>query len=123
MWHDFLSPVFANGAISVDSFFYISGYLVAFIMLKQFRKQSNVRINWLNYIVKRYIRMTPTMMALVAFGALIMRYMGNGPEWLGATVFYDLYCKRNWWINLLYLQNFVHQNETVRNCFLNNSLI
>ncbi|XP_017486840.1 PREDICTED: nose resistant to fluoxetine protein 6-like [Rhagoletis zephyria] len=51
-------------------------------------------------------------MALVAFGALIMRYMGNGPEWLGATVFYDLYCKRNWWINLLYLQNFVHQNET-----------
>ncbi|GFQ81274.1 nose resistant to fluoxetine protein 6 [Trichonephila clavata] len=51
------------------------------------------------------IRLTPVYMLLIAFNTLVFKYTGSGPFWgddsdIGA-------CKRYWWWNLLYINNFL----------------
>lgn len=59
------------------------------------------------FIFHRYIRMTPLMMVIIGFCAILLRYVGNGPAWLSTIMMYDSWCRKNWWINALYLQNFI----------------
>ena len=102
-----LSQVFANGTFSVDSFLFISGLLVTNLCMKQMRK-SNGKLNLVAFYLHRYLRMTPLMMAVIAFTANLLKYVSEGPAFEGSTVMYDSWCKKNWWLNALYLHNFVN---------------
>ncbi|XP_076348472.1 O-acyltransferase like protein-like [Tachypleus tridentatus] len=55
--------------------------------------------------------MTPLMMAIIAFSAVLLRYLVGGPECLDTIQMYDAWCKKNWWLNALYLQNFIDTNN------------
>jgi len=63
--------------------------------------------------MKRYLRMTPTMMAVIGFGATTLRYFGSGPEWANSAIMFDGWCRTNWWVNSLYLHNFIHTDNMV----------
>ncbi|KAJ6223339.1 hypothetical protein RDWZM_001884 [Blomia tropicalis] len=105
--HNLFSQVIVNGTFSVDCFFFISGYLVTHILLKHLQ-QTNDKLNLSLFYLKRYLRMTPTMMVTIGFGATLLRYFGSGPEWTNSTAMFDSWCRSNWWVNSLYIHNFVH---------------
>lgn len=102
-------PVFqfiVNGTLSVDSFFFISGFLVAYGVFKTLHK--NPRFPWIKYYVHRYIRLTPMYGFVFLFYSELLAYMGSGPQWVPSTV--SPSCP-NWWANLLYVQNFVQSGD------------
>lgn len=103
-----ISQIFANGTFSVDSFLFISGLLVTNLCMKQMRK-SNGKLNLLGFYLHRYLRMTPLMMVIIAFTANLLKYVSEGPAFEGSTVMFDSWCKKNWWLNALYLHNFVRR--------------
>lgn len=105
-----MSQVFANGTFSVDSFLFISGLLVTNLCLKQMRKTGG-RLNLVSFYLHRYLRMTPLMMAIIAFTANLLKYASEGPAFEGSTVMFDSWCKKNWWLNALYLHNFVNREN------------
>lgn len=59
-------------------------------------------------LLHRYLRMMPLMMAIIGLSATLLRYLGEGPAWDYSTQMYDKWCRKNWWINGLFLHNFLN---------------
>lgn len=111
---DIITQGLANGTVTVDTFFFISGLLVVYVTLKQLASNGG-NTRWLLFYVHRYWRMTPLMMAVIAFCAVLLPYCGDGPRWKESIATYDLTCKANWWVNAMYLQNFIHRTDMCLN--------
>lgn len=105
-----LSQILANGTFSVDTFLFLSGFLVTRVVLKQMKKNGG-QLNLLIFYLHRYLRMTPLMMVVIAFCATLLKYMSEGPSWQESIVMYDSWCQSNWWLNALYLHNFINREN------------
>ncbi|KAK7495814.1 hypothetical protein BaRGS_00013034 [Batillaria attramentaria] len=99
----------SNATVSVDTFFVLSGLLVAYLSLKEMKKRSG-KMNWFLFYFHRFWRLTPAYMLLMMFYVCVFLYMGKGPFW-PETVADIGFCEKNWWTNLLYVNNFVNTNE------------
>lgn len=74
----------------------------------------NERINFLLLFVHRYIRLTSFSAVCILYAVSLFRFCGSGPLWLHMTEsVVGSRCQQNWWINLLYLQNFYRPTEMV----------
>lgn len=62
-------------------------------------------------LLHRYLRMMPLMMAIIGLSATLLRYLGEGPAWDYSTLMYDKWCRKNWWINGLFLHNFLNREN------------
>lgn len=94
-----------------DNIFF-SGFLVSYLVMKEF-KRSRGKLNLIGFYLHRYIRMTPLMMGIIAFSAMILPYVAEGPSWLESITMFSAWCKNNWWLNALYLHNFIDTNNMV----------
>ncbi|XP_055910867.1 nose resistant to fluoxetine protein 6-like, partial [Eupeodes corollae] len=99
--NNFWSLGILMGTVSVDSFFFLSGLLVAWLGLKELDK-TNGKINIALMYIHRYIRLTPALAAVVLFYITINRYIGSGPFRVPSEG-----CAESWWYTLLYIQNYV----------------
>ncbi|XP_061188052.1 nose resistant to fluoxetine protein 6-like [Saccostrea echinata] len=94
-----------NALVSVDSFFALSGLLVAYLTLREMKKGKGFfRINWFTFYFHRFWRLTPVYMLLLMISACLSRYFGDGPLWPEQGFEKD-YCENTWWRNLLYINN------------------
>lgn len=50
---------------------------------------------------------------VIAIFAFILPYMGDGPLWKLIVYPEAEFCRKNWWTNLLFINNYVHSNEMV----------
>ncbi|GFR60174.1 nose resistant to fluoxetine protein 6-like [Elysia marginata] len=101
----FTFQIMANGTLSVDSFFFMSGLLTAYMFLKECGKKGKVTVKQgILYYVHRYWRLTPPLMIWILVVACLVQYVGEGrPGWIdyvGAQL-----CRDSWWVNMLYIQN------------------
>ena len=106
-----------NGFFSVDSFFFLSGLLVAYLTFRHM-KRSNGRFPFVVYYVHRILRLTPTYMFVLFFYWFLTVHMGNGPNLIinaGPDSPVMEKCRSYWWTNLLYINNF-HPNELTDQC-------
>ena len=98
----------ANGFFSVDSFFFLSGALVAYLTLREMERKRG-RFPIITYYLHRYLRLTMVYAFLLFFYWSLMGYLGNGPQWQASmgpgTPGYEQ-CNKYWWTNLLYINNF-----------------
>ena len=96
-----------NGTLSVDSFFLLSGLLVAYAALGHMKK-SRGQMNWLHFYVHRYLRLTPVYMITLGIYVACLPYLFDGPLMPQRDGFeHNHHCRDNWWGNLLYIQNLV----------------
>ena len=99
-----------NGTFSVDTFFFLSGLLMAYLTLRQMaRRQGRFykRFPFLMYYLHRYLRLTPTYAFVVFFWWFMTMYLADGPYY--STVVNTLQaqnCEKYWWTNFLYINNF-----------------
>ncbi|XP_023218708.1 nose resistant to fluoxetine protein 6-like [Centruroides sculpturatus] len=98
----FLFVPIGNGPISVDSFFFISGFLLTFSMWKKSLKKE--KINYIFFLLSKYWRLT--IAQLLAMGVtIILPLFGSGPLWYDMVHQQATNCKEKWWINMIYIQN------------------
>jgi peptidoglycan/LPS O-acetylase OafA/YrhL len=109
---DFL--IVLNAFFSVDSFFVLSGFLTAYMMMKEFDKEKPFTIvQSIGAFIHRYLRITPSYAFILFFTATLGDYIGNGPFWRQlASPGHDA-CRTKWWRNILYIDDFW---TTTENC-------
>ena len=96
-----------NGTFSVDTFFVLSGVLVAYTTLNLMKKTEG-KMNWFKFYIHRYLRLTPVYMIIMWIYLGTLPYMINGPLYDQKNGFeQDHHCKHSWWGNPLYVQNLV----------------
>ncbi|XP_033326893.2 O-acyltransferase like protein isoform X1 [Megalopta genalis] len=97
-----------NANIITDTFFLLSGVLMAYTVLTKHAKDPKGRLNVIGLYLHRYLRLTPAYAMMIGFYATLFYKMGTGPQWdqwVGAN---RDYCRENWWTNLLYANNYVN---------------
>ena len=104
----FSAQPIVNGFFSVDSFFFLSGTLVAYLTLREMERKKG----WfpvITYYLHRYLRLTMVYAFLLFFWWTLTVYLGSGPEWslvVGEGSANYKACSKYWWTNLLYINNF-----------------
>ena len=111
--NDWKSMVIANATVSVDTFFFLSGLLVAYILLREL-KRSKGRFNPILYYLHRFIRLTPPLAMVVALVATLFRYMGNGPIWNRMEIQAEA-CQEEWWKTVFYVSN-IRMDDRLGQC-------
>lgn len=92
-----------SAEFSVDTFFYMSGFLAVYVGLKKLRKLQPLQVLQgapLMYL-DRWLRLTPLYMFVVWFYVYVIPTMASGPYW---AVKDAQACKDYWWQNILYIQ-------------------
>ncbi|GAB5364255.1 hypothetical protein AAMO2058_000954000 [Amorphochlora amoebiformis] len=89
---------------SVDTFFFMSGFLAAYISLKKLRNRTpaDVLMSTPALYLNRWLRITPLYMIIIWFYTEVIPLTMSGPT-------FDMdgeikACKDNWWYNFLYVQ-------------------
>ncbi|KAL3870231.1 hypothetical protein ACJMK2_038308 [Sinanodonta woodiana] len=101
-----------NGTFSVDSFFVLSGLLLAYLTFRDLEKVGGVKkFGWKMFYFHRFWRLTPPYMLLMMVYVPTVKYWSDGPLWPKDGFEYN-YCKDTWWINLLYINNIVEDDKT-----------
>lgn len=103
------SMLVIGGTVSVDSFFLLSGMLIAWSVLKEL--STNRRLNVPLMYLHRYLRLTPAFAALILFTSTLMKYCGSGPFWNSLIASTEKVCDEYWWSALLYVQNYVNPGK------------
>nr|XP_034192714.1 nose resistant to fluoxetine protein 6-like isoform X1 [Osmia lignaria] len=97
-----------NANIVTDTFFLISGVLMAYTEMMKNEKDIKRQFNVIGLYLHRYLRLTPAYAMMIGFYTTIFYKFGSGPhwdQWVGAN---RDYCRENWWTNLLYVNNYVN---------------
>jgi len=101
------TTVVYSGQFAVDSFFWMSGFLMAVLLLQQLTSGRSMSLwGWGYLYFHRLYRILPAYMFVLFLMWAFLKYMGNGPLWATADQFNDP-CHDYWWTNLLFLNNFL----------------
>ena len=97
----------SNAFFSVDSFFFLSGALVAYLTLREMERKGG-RFPVITYFLHRYLRLTMVYAFLLFFWWTLTVHLGNGAGWragVGEGSDGYEYCNKYWWTNFLYINN------------------
>ena len=110
-----------NALLAVDTFFVLSGFLVAYLALRQIDKfaqmlrasgKANRAGRWFGFFAcfyaHRYLRLTPLLGFIIIVYTGLTPYLLDGPLWLQRS---DANCVDRWWTNILFVNNFVDGNQ------------
>ncbi|KAK0407460.1 hypothetical protein QR680_019206 [Steinernema hermaphroditum] len=109
----FLNLILLNGFFSVDSFFFLSGLLLAYLFFKEASrnpKRIKSPITWVLFYVHRFLRLTPPYIMLILFFVAYMKHLTIGPLQLHEDQQVQN-CVDNWWTNVLYVNNLVNDDR------------
>eukprot|EP00026_Physarum_polycephalum_P003243 Phypoly_transcript_03253.p1 GENE.Phypoly_transcript_03253~~Phypoly_transcript_03253.p1 ORF type:complete len:465 (+),score=55.81 Phypoly_transcript_03253:1046-2440(+) len=109
------AQVFPGAEFSVDSFFWLSGFLVTYLTVQELQKKN--RVNWFLYYFHRIWRLSPAYFYALFFYMCISVYMSDGPMWPEYMKMVQSTCGKYWWTNILYINNFI-PSVWKNQCFL-----
>jgi Acyltransferase family len=101
-----------SGALAVDTFFLLGGFLTSVLFVRQLQKQSiSVRL-MAHYYIHRYLRLTPTFILTMFVSIYLTPYFGHGPLYPTVQGFEPEQCRNgNWWTSFLYIGNFLKSSD------------
>ncbi|KAL0819720.1 hypothetical protein ABMA28_007773 [Loxostege sticticalis] len=92
--------------VFVDTFFVISGFLMA-KTITSYKRLPNIFV----LALKRYIRLVVALAVVIFYVCAIFPYTGSGPLWERFKTGETGACRANWWVNLLMLSNYVNTDN------------
>ena len=99
------------GTFAVDTFFLMSGFFMAYLFIKELDKRKGMSPLTVPLMyLHRYIRLTPLYAVVILVTSSLFVHLGSGPFWHGVAKFSDN-CQKNWWANLLYINNMIDQDQ------------
>jgi len=93
--------VFFNAYLSVDTFFFLSGFLLCFVLLKELEKEGNHLLILFNAYLHRYLRLTPAYLAVIGFYATLRNKLFDYPPYNNEKT--EQNCRQLWWKMILYI--------------------
>jgi peptidoglycan/LPS O-acetylase OafA/YrhL len=110
-----------NGINTVQSFFVIGGFLTSFLFLVHVEKEK--ASSWtlvLKAALLRYIRFAPLLLLTILMHSTWLYRVGSGPLWDKVNFAERQFCRQNWWINMLFLDNYINvENKCLIHRFIN----
>lgn len=101
----------------VQSFFTMGGLLMAVNLLDSLAKNPDRIRSWgkvlWDKVVNRLKRILPVYLFVMLVTATLYRRIQLGPLYDRIVGIEASNCRNNWWVNLLFLNNYVKVNETV----------
>ncbi|CAN8019762.1 unnamed protein product [Ixodes persulcatus] len=111
---EFMTTLIANAFPSVETFLFISGFLLSYNVQKSLRNKTRLFL-WVPLIIlRRYIRLTVPAMFVVGVW-LLVPLMADGPVLNDFKATFLDTCQRRWWSVMLHTNNFAPFLEMV--CF------
>lgn len=119
--HTAAGTLLVSGSLITVTFFVISGLLLTINWLAVSRTLESKKEHWnfwqyacvfLKFNVFRYVRLTVPYAFVLLMSGVYFENAG-GPLWRHIFEREQLSCRRNWWTNLLYINNFVRTDERV----------
>ncbi|XP_076252786.1 nose resistant to fluoxetine protein 6-like isoform X2 [Rhynchophorus ferrugineus] len=120
---NFMFQTISNATFSVDTFFFISGLLITLLFLRNndrrklpIKQLFSIKILFLDIlrllsmIVYRFLRLTPAYFLVLNVNEIIMKNIHSNSVFSPA-IFDHVTCKKYWWRNVLYINNFFPQQE------------
>lgn len=98
-----IDQTLVNATYSVDTFFFMSGLLVVYGVMRE--QQRSGRVNWILYYIHRIIRLLPAIAMTAGLAATLAKFAMTGP--FGGEIqrsFVDQ-CKAYWWKDVLFVTN------------------
>ncbi|KAG8189325.1 hypothetical protein JTE90_021831 [Oedothorax gibbosus] len=92
-----------NGWLAVETFFLLSGALVAYGGLKTMNKTKKT-FNVPFLILRRYLRLTPSLLLLMGL-VFFVPLLSSGPFWYEHVDPQVESCSKYWWTTLLFISN------------------
>ncbi|XP_055682910.1 nose resistant to fluoxetine protein 6-like [Lutzomyia longipalpis] len=91
-------------SLYTDPFIMLSGLLTTYSLYGRLQRGQPIRV--VQEYAGRFLRLVPTLGALILFCTFILPLLGTGPQWnLVITTHADI-CKTTWWRNLLFIHNY-----------------
>nr|CAD7198583.1 unnamed protein product [Timema douglasi] len=109
---DISKMVFHNSMLDVDTFFLLGGVVRSYTMLNQL---DHKEFGYFTGFIHRYLRLTPPYALMIGFFSTVVVYCGSGPIWYRGVVVQSDWCRENWFLNLLYVNNYI---DNQRLCML-----
>lgn len=103
-----------NGQSIIQTYLTVSGFLLSIQFFEFIEKQTNFNIHYLwKGVLYRFVRLVPVYAFLIFYNATWLLKMQDGPVWNHEVETERTFCRRNWWTNLLFVNNYVHRTESV----------
>ncbi|CAL2043947.1 unnamed protein product [Caenorhabditis brenneri] len=106
----YMGTLLVNAYFAVDTFFFISAFLLSFLWFKQLQKQRKAVLSpggWIMFYVHRIARLSPVYYITILFFTFVyISFMRDMPLFMSPAVQDDT-CRQNYWLNLLYIDNLV----------------
>ncbi|KAL7051333.1 hypothetical protein ACKWTF_004432 [Chironomus riparius] len=112
----------ANAALMVDSFFCISGFLVAYNFIRNDKQMEEIKNNTLmqnvrlfgKLLLHRFIRLSPLYLMVGLLTEIFTSYIVDVSKfWVHERT--DLTCQQFWWRNIFYVHNLYSHDELCMN--------
>ncbi|XP_050352619.1 nose resistant to fluoxetine protein 6-like [Nymphalis io] len=102
--------VLFNATLMIQIFFIISGFFLAYKIEISEGKPLNWRMIPKGIFI-RYVRLTPVYALIILLTATWFKFLGPAPLWevTGNIMISD--CRKRWWLNLLYMNNYVYNAQ------------
>ncbi|ESP02880.1 hypothetical protein LOTGIDRAFT_230381 [Lottia gigantea] len=108
----FWFQVIYNGTLAVDTFFFLSGLLVAYQFIRVVKKTKRISGKGMGlFYFHRYFRLTPLYMIVLMIYTNIAPYFTEGVLSSPLTQSRPENCRKFWWTNLLYINNLYHSGR------------
>lgn len=102
--------VYASAAsLYTDIFLMLSGLLTTYTFIGRLQRGRPIVI-W-RELLDRYIRIIPAIGFLILFCTFILPLLGSGPMWNLVVTSHSEICKKNWWRNFFFIQNWFGYNS------------
>eukprot|EP00013_Stygamoeba_regulata_P020285 CAMPEP_0177652660 /NCGR_PEP_ID=MMETSP0447-20121125/13259_1 /TAXON_ID=0 /ORGANISM="Stygamoeba regulata, Strain BSH-02190019" /LENGTH=682 /DNA_ID=CAMNT_0019155941 /DNA_START=129 /DNA_END=2177 /DNA_ORIENTATION=- len=98
--------IITQAPFSVDTFFWMSGFLGAYGLIKEVAKKGIRGVNWPMLYIHRFIRILPVYMFVILVYLQLSPYFADGPQWYMYEKVIS-HTAPQWWYNLLFINNFV----------------
>ncbi|XP_014365663.2 nose resistant to fluoxetine protein 6 [Papilio machaon] len=110
-YYNIICHLFIDGTLVVQTFFLMSGCLLAYNLDLLAEKKN---ISWTMIpkgIILRWLRLTPTYALVLAVTTTWLRFAGSGPLWQSTVGVEVKDCRRDGWLNLIYLNNYIDESQ------------
>lgn len=105
-----------SASIVVHSFYVMTGFIVSYKFFQHMEKNPKYDFRKLvRDVINRLTRICPLYIFFIFFSSTWLIHVGSGPIWKLATEVERTHCRKNWWTNLLFINNYVNADEP---CFL-----
>ncbi|CAK1589499.1 unnamed protein product [Parnassius mnemosyne] len=97
----------SHTSVLVDTYFMMSGLL----LMKSFKPETGRSISPFKILLKRYFRLIWFFIVTIIISITASPYLYGGPLWFKYAKVEQDVCKKNWWLGLLMLGNYIDSSN------------